>query len=401
MSAPARKSTLPLLDTLDLGGKRVFVRVDFNVPMHEGRVVDDSRIRAALPTLEHCLNQGAKLIIASHLGRPKGIDPNLSLAPAGEVLAGLLRREIILADEPIGDGVTKLVRDLREGQILMLENVRFQEGEEKNDETLSRQFAALADVWVNDAFGAAHRAHASTSGMGQHVKVKAAGFLVAAEVEALTRLLAAQKVGYVTVLGGAKVSDKIAVIEKMLGKVESLLIGGAMAYTFLAAMGKSTGSSRIETAHVETARSLIATALKRGVDLVLPVDHGCAAKFDAASPRVNVDSPDMPTELLGLDIGPRTLALFERKIATAKTVFWNGPMGVFEWSAYATGTFGVARAIAGSNAFSVVGGGDSVRAVNEAGVASSISHLSTGGGASLEFVEGREMPGLYALGWRR
>ncbi len=401
MSAPARKSTLPLLDTLDLGGKRVFVRVDFNVPMHEGRVVDDSRIRAALPTLEHCLNQGAKLIIASHLGRPKGIDPNLSLAPAGEVLAGLMRREIVLADEPIGDGVTKLVRDLREGQILMLENVRFHEGEEKNDDTLSRQFAALADVWVNDAFGAAHRAHASTAGMGQHVKVKAAGFLIAAEVEALTRLLAAQKVGYVTVLGGAKVSDKIAVIEKMLGKVESLLIGGAMAYTFLAAMGKSTGSSRIETAHVETARGLIATALKRGVDLVLPVDHGCAAKFDAASPRVSVDSPDMPTELLGLDIGPRTLALFERKIAAAKTVFWNGPMGVFEWSAYATGTFGVARAIAGSNAFSVVGGGDSVRAVNEAGVASSISHLSTGGGASLEFVEGREMPGLYALGWRR
>ena len=306
-----------------------------------------------------------------------------------------------LAAEPIGDGVTKLVRDLREGQILMLENVRFHEGEEKNDDTLSRQFAALADVWVNDAFGAAHRAHASTAGMGQHVKVKAAGFLIAAEVEALTRLLAAQKVGYVTVLGGAKVSDKIAVIEKMLGKVESLLIGGAMAYTFLAAMGKSTGSSRIETAHVETARGLIATALKRGVDLVLPVDHGCAAKFDAASPRVSVDSPDMPTELLGLDIGPRTLALFERKIAAAKTVFWNGPMGVFEWSAYATGTFGVARAIAGSNAFSVVGGGDSVRAVNEAGVASSISHLSTGGGASLEFVEGREMPGLYALGWRR
>ena len=375
--------------------------MDFNVPMHEGRVVDDSRIRAALPTLEHCLNQGAKLIIASHLGRPKGIDPNLSLAPAGEVLAGLMRREIVLADEPIGDGVTKLVRDLREGQILMLENVRFHEGEEKNDDTLSRQFAALADVWVNDAFGAAHRAHASTAGMGQHVKVKAAGFLIAAEVEALTRLLAAQKVGYVTVLGGAKVSDKIAVIEKMLGKVESLLIGGAMAYTFLAAMGKSTGSSRIETAHVETARGLIATALKRGVDLVLPVDHGCAAKFDAASPRVSVDSPDMPTELLGLDIGPRTLALFERKIAAAKTVFWNGPMGVFEWSAYATGTFGVARAIAGSNAFSVVGGGDSVRAVNEAGVASSISHLSTGGGASLEFVEGREMPGLYALGWRR
>ena len=309
--------------------------------------------------------------------------------------------EVVYADAPVGDGPTKLVRDLRDGQILLLENLRFNEGEEKNDDAYARQLAALCDVYVDDAFGAAHRAHASTSGMVAHVRQKCAGFLMADEVDALTKLLAQPRAGFVAVLGGAKVSDKIAVLEKMLAKVDALMIGGAMAYTFLAAQGRRTGASRLEQPHIRTAQEILATAQKRGVEVLLPSDHGAADHFDAQAVRIDVPNVDIPEGLMGLDLGPQTQARYATRLATAKTVFWNGPMGVFEWPTFAAGTTAVARAIADSKAFSVVGGGDSVRAVNEAGVASRISHISSGGGASLEFIEGREMPGLAALGWKR
>jgi len=393
---------IPLVDALPIEGRRTFIRVDFNVPLDGERVADDSRIRAALPTIQHAIERGARVILASHHGRPKGkVDLKHSLAPAGEVLADLIGQDVLLSDLPTGDGATRLARDLRDGRVLLLENLRFNPGEKSNDDGFARALAALAEVYVNDAFGAAHRAHASVVGIPAHLERRGAGFLMAKEIAALSRLLQAPKTGFVAILGGAKVSDKIAVIERLLTKVEAICIGGAMAYTFLAAEGRAIGISRCDADHLGTARTILATATKRGVEILLPVDHGAGVELAEATPRVDVDREGLPDNLMGLDIGPRTVERFGSRIRAAKTIFWNGPMGVFELPAFAAGTRAVAEAVAAADAYSVVGGGDSVRAVHESGQAERISHISTGGGASLEFVEGRPLPGLVALGWRK
>jgi phosphoglycerate kinase len=383
------------IDQLDLAGKRVFIRVDFNVPLDEkGRVTDDARIRAALPTIKHALAAKA------HLGRPKG-DPSdkekFSLEPAAQRLSELLAQDVILADDCVGDGVKKAVADLGEGRVLLLENLRFHKGEEANDESFCKELAALADVWVNDAFGTAHRAHASTAGMARFVKERAGGFLIQKEVEYLGRVLAKPERPFVAILGGAKVSDKIKVLENLIGKADSVLIGGAMAYTFLAAKGVPVGKSRVEQDKLELARQILDKARAKGIDFELPVDHVCGSEPKETAERVVVNGAAIPDGMMGLDIGPKTLDRYRQRILAAKTVFWNGPMGLFEQKPWAEGTFGVARAMAESPGVTVVGGGDSAAAVEEAGLVSRMKHVSTGGGASLEFIEGRELPGVKVL----
>ncbi len=389
------------IDELELGGKRVFIRVDFNVPLDaQNRVSDDARIRAALPTIRYAVEHKARVILASHLGRPKG-DPSdkqkFSLEPAAARLSELLAQDVILADDCIGDGVKKMVKDLKEGETLLLENLRFHKEEEANDEGFARELASLADVWVNDAFGTAHRAHASTAGMARFVKEKAAGFLIQKEVEYLSKVLTSPERPFVTLLGGAKVSDKIKVIENLLPKADAICIGGAMAYTFLKAQGIAVGKSRVEEDKLELARQLLDKAAQRGVELLLPVDHVCAKEAKETAAREVVDERAIPGELIGLDIGPKTLDRYRQRVLGAKTVFWNGPMGLFEQRPWAEGTFGIARAMAESRAVTVVGGGDSAAAVEEAGLVSKMKHVSTGGGASLEFIEGRVLPGLRVL----
>jgi phosphoglycerate kinase len=386
------------LDKLDLAGKRVFIRVDFNVPLDEkGRVADDQRIRAALPTIEHAIRARARVILASHLGRPKGREEKYSLEPAGERLSALLKQDVILADDCVGDGVRKLVQDLKEGQVLLLENLRFHPEEEKNDEAFCKELASLCDVWINDAFGTAHRAHASTAGMARFVKEKAAGFLIQKELDYLGKALAQPRRPFVALLGGAKVSDKIKVIENLLAKADAVCIGGAMAYTFLRAQGVPVGKSRVEEDKVELARSLLEKARARKVDFLLPVDHVCGAEAKETAKREVTPGKEIPEGLMGLDIGPRTLEAYRQRVLAAGTVFWNGPMGLFEQKPWAEGTFGLARAMAESKATTVVGGGDSAAAVEEAGLVAKMTHVSTGGGASLELIEGRVLPGIQVL----
>jgi phosphoglycerate kinase len=389
------------IDQLDIAGKRLFIRVDFNVPLEEGtdRVKDDARIRAALPTLKHAMAKKARVIVASHLGRPEGRPmPELSLEPAGQRLSELLGLDVGFADDCVGDGVKKNVADLREGQVLLLENLRFHAEEEANDETFSRELAALTEVYVDDAFGAVHRAHASTVGMVRHVAQRGAGFLVAKELQHLQPLLKGAPKPYLAILGGAKVSDKIKVIDQLLGKVDAILVGGAMAYTFLAAQGLPVGKSRVEKDKLDVASRILDKAKKANVQILLPIDHLVAAEPKGGIAVTRVDR--IPEGMLGLDIGPKTAALYRERIRAAKTVFWNGPMGLFEVAEFASGTRAVAEALveatrAGCN--TVVGGGDSAAAIAEFGLADQVSHVSTGGGASLEYLEGRELPGVKAL----
>jgi phosphoglycerate kinase len=388
------------IDDMQLTGKRVFIRVDFNVPLEGKRITDDTRIREALPTVRRALELGGKVILASHLGRPKGPEPKFSLEPVANRLIELLgpKHEVILADDCVGDGVRKLVKDLKDGQVLMLENLRFHKEEEGNDETFARELASFADVYINDAFGTAHRAHASTAGMVPFVKEKGAGLLMRKELEYLGGALKNPAKPFVAILGGAKVSDKIKVIESLLPKVDALLIGGAMAYTFLKAQGIEVGKSRVEEDKLSLASRMLEAAQRLKTSLVLPVDHVCSTEPTDKGEAREVADRAIPADLMGLDIGPKTRAMYSEHIRSAKTVVWNGPMGMFEVEKYAAGTRSVAESMAiNKDAITIVGGGDSAAAVNEMGMASKLSHVSTGGGASLEFLEGRELPGVKAL----
>ncbi len=395
-------ATIRKVSELDVTGKRVFVRVDFNVPQNDkGEITDDTRIRAALPTIRSLVERGARVILGSHLGRPKGKTPSLTLLPVGQRLAELLAPqvpEIKLCDEVVGDGVRKVVGDLRDGEIALLENLRWEPGEEKNDEALSKALASLAEVYVNDAFGTAHRAHCSTAGMVKHFApgMRGAGFLMLREVEFLSRLLHNVERPYVVVIGGAKVSDKINVLTNLASVATSVLIGGAMANTFLAAQGKQLGKSKLEADKLQVAKQFLERCARDGVDIVLPTDVVVAPSVNSSEGTV-VDVDAVPADQMALDIGPASAREFASLIREAKTVFWNGPLGLFEKKPFSAGTFAIARALAESTGTTVVGGGDSVAAVSEAGVESKVSHVSTGGGASLEFVEGQTLPGIAAL----
>ncbi len=384
---------------LDLSGKKVFLRVDFNVPLdEEGHIRDDTRIKAALPTLNYLLEQGAKVVIASHLGRPKGkFVPQLSLKPVAKRLAELIPKDVILAPGVIGGEVDKLKREIEEDQVLLLENLRFHAEERANDPDFARQLAIDIDYYVNDAFGACHRSHASVVAIAQYVDKAAAGFLVQREVEYLSRAVHSPEKPYIAILGGAKVSDKIPVIENLLNKADDLLIGGAMAYTFFLAQGVGVGRSLVEEDIKDTALKVLKNAEEKGTCFYLPSDHIVASKPDPEAEIKTLDSFPIPSDLMALDIGPKTIDQYTAIITKAKTIFWNGPMGVFEIEKFSQGTMKIAEAVADAQALSIIGGGDSVAAVYKAGVSEKISHISTGGGASLEFIAYGTLPGIEAL----
>lgn len=395
MNALNKKS----VEDLDVKGKRVLVRCDFNVPLKDGEITNDKRIVAALPTIKYLMKQGAKVILCSHLGRPKGeYKPEFSLAPVAKRLSEYLGVDVPLAEDEnvVGDNAKKMAADLQDGQVMLLENVRYRAEETKNEENFSKELASLADLFVNDAFGTAHRAHCSTTGVASYLPA-ACGYLIQKEIRFMGGALADPKRPLVAILGGAKVSDKIGVISNLIDKCDTIIIGGGMAYTFMKYMGHNIGTSLLEADWVDKAGEMMQTAKDKGVKFLIPVDNRCGKEYKEDTEVLVCKSDDIPDGWMGLDIGPKTEKLFADAIDGAGTVIWNGPMGVSEWDNFASGTIAVAKAIADSGAISIIGGGDSVAAVTKLGFADKMSHISTGGGASLEFLEGKELPGIAAL----
>lgn len=382
---------------IDVKGKKVIARVDFNVPLADGVITDDTRIEAALPTIKHLLDNGAKLILCAHLGRPKGeFKPEFSLKPCAQRLSELLGQEVKLADDVVGESAMKLAAEVNEGEVIMLENVRYMPGETKNDPELAKKFASLAEIFVNDAFGAAHRAHASNTGVAEFLP-SAMGFLLEKEIEFLGKAMENPERPFIAILGGAKVKDKLGVIRNLLDKVDVLLIGGGMSYTFQVALGGKVGDSLLDKDRIDFAKEMMALAESKGVKLLLPVDNEAGDEFSNDTMRATFHSRDIPDGWEGMDIGPETQEIFAAEVSKAKTVIWNGPMGVSEFSNFAQGTIAVAQAMANIDGMTIIGGGDSAAAVEKLGFADKMTHISTGGGASLEFMEGKELPGIAAI----
>ena len=394
MSSALNKMTV---EDLQVSGKRVLVRCDFNVKMENGVITSDKRIVASLPTIKYLIENGAKVILCSHLGRPKGeVVPEFSLAPVAARLSELLGQEVKMAKDVVGESAQALASDLKDGEVLLLENVRYEKGETKNDPELSKKFADLAELYVNDAFGSAHRAHSSTAGVAEYLPA-ACGYLIQKEIEFIGGALENPKRPLVAILGGAKVSDKIGVITNLIDKCDTLIIGGGMAYTFMKSLGYNVGTSLLEADKVELAAEMMKKAEEKGVKFLIPVDNKVGKEYKADTEAMVVNSDDIPDGWMGLDIGPKTQAIFADAVKDAGTVIWNGPMGVSEWANFASGTIAVATAIAESNAISIIGGGDSAAAIQKLGFADKMSHISTGGGASLEYLEGKVLPGIAAL----
>ena len=385
------------IEDIAVAGKRVSVRCDFNVKMEDGVITSDKRIVASLPTIQYLLGQGARVILCSHLGRPKGeVDPEFSMAPVAARLSELLGKEVKLAADVVGESAQALAASLKDGDVMLLENVRFEPGETKNDPELSKKFAALADIYVNDAFGSAHRAHSSTTGVADYLP-SAVGYLIQKEIEFIGGALENPQRPLVAILGGAKVSDKIGVINNLLDKCDKIIIGGGMAYTFFAAQGLNVGDSLVDKENLENAKSMMAKAKEMHKPFLLPVDNIIATKYSDTAPYMTIYSDSIPDGWMGLDIGPVTSELYAKSIEDAGTIIWNGPMGVSEWDHFANGTISVAKAIADTKAISIIGGGDSAAAIKKLGFADKMSHISTGGGASLEFLEGKELPGIACI----
>lgn len=394
MSSALSKKTV---EDLEVKGKKVLVRCDFNVKMEDGVITSDKRIVASLPTIKYLIENGAKVILCSHLGRPKGqVVPEFSMKPVAARLAELLGQEVKMADDVVGESAQALAADLKEGEVLLLENVRYEPGETKNDAELSKKFAALADLYVNDAFGSAHRAHSSTTGVADYLP-SACGYLIQKEIEFIGGALENPKRPLVAILGGAKVSDKIGVITNLIDKCDTLIVGGGMAYTFMKSLGHSIGDSLLEADKVELAGEMMKKAEEKNVKFLIPVDNKVGREYKPDTEAMVVNSDEIPDGWMGLDIGPKTQAIFADAVKDAGTVIWNGPMGVSEWENFASGTVAVATAIAESGAISIIGGGDSAAAIQKLGFADKMSHISTGGGASLEYLEGKELPGIAAL----